>query len=217
MLAEAPAGRRERVGHLRRGEPELDGERGVAVAVTRRQVVALEQRERQRRASRRAVVADGADGPLEQRTDELLMEERVGVERRRRQPRERVALGALEVERHELHVAAAFGARGSLLPVLHEAVGAEPHERTEPGLGRIEALQPPFLERLGEEALRGVLRVVGIEMPGQPEVGVERFPVAGDQVAEGLAPDVGAARPDALDDRVPRHRKARSAVPSRCG
>ena len=90
---------------------------------------------------------------------------------------QQLAIGAVEVERDRLRAAAALQPRLRLPRVHHEPVGAHTDERAESRFAGFEPFEPGFFERLGEEALCEVARLVGVEPPGYAEVLVDRLPV----------------------------------------
>ncbi len=151
--------------------------------------------------------AELADGAVEQRAHELLVEERLGLGLRRELGGD-LALGAFEIERHGAGAAAAFEAGRGLPHVHHETIGAHAHERAELRLRRLVLLEPRLLERVREERLREILRVLGLEAPGDPEVLVHRLPVALDQIAERLPARLRIDVTHPLDHGVPRRGKS---------
>ena len=146
-------------------------------------------------------------GACEQRPDHLVAKEAIEVAEIARRDRRQLPLGAGEIERQVLGLAAALFRALRLLRVLHEPIEAGAQERAELRLRGVVAFDVALLERHGEERLHDVLGRFGREPPVQAQVVIARAPVAGGEIAERHAPHVGIVRANALDDRPARRRK----------
>ena len=105
------------------------------------------------------------------------------------------------------HAAAALQPALRLARVRREAVEAQPQIGAEPRARRIVFLDHFLLERRGEELLRQVGGLIGIERPLHAQVLVGRLPVRLDDRRERDAARLFVAAARALDDRQARGRK----------
>ena len=132
----------------------------------------------------------------EEAADPLAMEPAFGIRLVAARVRREVRVEAREVDAGDGDAAAALETAGRLLFVGEETVEAGAHERAEARLRRIVPGEVLALERAREELLGQVLRVLGPAPPAQPDVDVDRAPVAARQRLVGRRParGIGAAR-----------------------
>jgi hypothetical protein len=95
--------------------------------------------------------------------------------------------------------------------VHHLTIDTNPHERAEPRLAGIEAVEPLLFEGLGEERLRRVFCFLWRQTPADAQILVDRLPVALHKIAKRFAPLGRLRRTQPLDDGVTRRREDRHA------
>lgn len=178
-----------------------------AVGARRRllEVVAFEKREAGSLAGGGALDPEVLDRQGEEAPHPLAVEVLLHVGFLDRSLAGELRLGAQKIERAGHDSAAALLAAGGLSLAGGEVVQAGAEEGAEAGPLGVVGAEGPFCQGVGEELLGEVGGVLARGPPLDPQVLVDRFPVALGEGGEGLSArlGVGPGIADGTDDRVP--------------